>query len=144
MKILKKSEIDKGFERSQRTYLCGNLRIAAESEHIHTDAYEIGITEYKEYTAEKPHRHTFNDEYNYVIEGRIKVLLLSEKREEEFGTGDLFVITPNEPYACKATAGTRVIFSKVPGGNDKVLERPSADIKRWSASWDAVYGEIEA
>ncbi len=141
MKILKKAEIDKGFAHSCRTYLCGNLQNATESEYIHTDAYEIGLTEYSVYTFEKPHCHTFNNEYNYVLEGQIKVLLLKEGKETVFGAGDLFVITPNEPYVCKGIGGTRILFSKVPGGNDKVLVDMPAAVERWGESWDAVYGE---
>lgn len=139
MEFLKKAEIDKGLTNSIRVYLCGNLRDTTQSASIHTDAYELGITEYKEFTFEKPHIHLFNDEYNYVIEGRIKVLLINEKRELTFETGDLFVINPNEPYVCKGIAGTRVIFSKVPGGNDKLLVDADLTVTRWGESWEAQY-----
>jgi len=141
MKYLKKAEIDKGFESAHRTYLCGNLQKNNGSKYIQTDAYEIGITEYSEYTIEKPHYHAVNTEYNYVIDGCIKVLLINEKRELLFCAGDLFVITPNEPYVCKGCSGTRVLFSKVPGGNDKVIVETSADVARWGNSWEAKYGE---
>lgn len=141
MKYLKKSEIDKGFVGAQRTYLCGDLKKQPKSDYIHTDGYEIGITEYKVFTGEKPHYHSLNNEYNYVIEGNIKVLLINEKREMSFGAGDLFVITPNEPYVCKGLAGTRVIFSKVPGGNDKVLVDITPSVADWCKSWEARYAD---
>lgn len=143
MIILEKSEIDKGLKSFQRTYLCGNLKNSTEAKYIKTDGYEIGITEYSKFTFEKPHLHTFNNEYNYVIEGQIKVLLLNEKRERLFLKGDLFVITPNEPYVCKGVAGTRIIFSKVPGGNDKVLVETSLEIEQWGKDWNTEYGDVQ-
>ncbi len=139
MEFLKKAEIDKGLVDAHRTYLCGNLKQPTESDFIHTDSYEMGITEYKEFTCEKPHLHSFNDEYNYVIEGCLKVLLINEKRELIFESGDLFVIHPNESYVCKGQAGTRVVFSKLPGGNDKVLIDADMSVTRWGESWRAPY-----
>ncbi len=80
MKFLKKAEIDEGFYYSNRVYLCGNLQKESKSKHIHTDNYEIGISKYAEYTFEKPHFHSENYEYNYVINGEIKVFLVAEKK----------------------------------------------------------------
>lgn len=143
MKFLKKMEIDKGLKSFHRTYLCGNLHKDTEANYIKTDAYEIGITEYSQYTFEKPHYHVFNNEYNYVLHGQIKVLLINEKTEMIFCEGDLFVITPNEPYVCKGIDGTRIIFSKVPGGSDKVLVDADASIIKWGENWEAEYGGEE-
>ncbi len=58
-----------------------------------------------------------------------------------FKTGDLFVIEPNEVYVCKVKANTCVIFSKVPGGNDKVLVKETSEINSWGEDWDKEYEE---
>lgn len=143
MNIIRRSDVEKGLKKNFRVYLCGNLEKANEIEHIPTDGYEIGISVYPDYTFEKAHIHSFNREYNYVLEGAIKIFLLEEKREYLFEKGDLFVINVNEPYVGKSLAGTRTIFSKVPGGNDKVLVEMNDALLRWGQCWEAVYQEEE-
>lgn len=143
MELIRNSEIEAGLEGSgfTRVYLCGDLKMSNGVRHIPTDGYEIGISRYREFTFEKPHIHSFNHEYNFVLEGRIKILLLRTGREILLEKGDLFVIEPDEPYVGKALPGTMTLFSKVPGGNDKVLVPATPAIEGWGASWDAVYGE---
>ena len=139
--IIRGGDIEAGLQRTGRVYLCGNLSGENALKHIPTTGYEIGISVYPEYTFEKAHVHTYNREYNYVVEGRLKVFLLREGREYLVEKGDLFVINTDEPYVSKADAGTKTIFSKVPGGNDKVLVPMSPALMRWGSSWDAVYEE---
>lgn len=141
MEILERNEIEGGLIGSHRTYLCGNLQNPTKARHIHTDDYEIGISQYSEYTVEMPHYHSFNIEYNYVISGQVKVLLLNEGIEKVLKSGDLFVIQTEEPYLCKAMPNTKVIFSKVPGGNDKVTLQLNENIRRWGESWEKEYEE---
>lgn len=131
--------MEKGLQQSLRVYLCGDLKQDNHSEHIPTDGYEIGISQYDDYTFEKAHIHSWNTEYNYVLEGSIKILLLREGRELCFSKGDLFVIEPNEPYVGKSLAGTRTIFSKVPGGNDKVLVPMDPAVMAWGEAWEKTY-----
>lgn len=143
MDVIRNQEIESGFEGTRRIYLCGNLQKPNAIDHIRTDAYEIGISNYARYTFEQAHLHAFNDEYNFVLEGHIKILLLNEGREYEFGKGDLFVIHPNEPYVGKELPGTRTIFSKFPGGQDKVLVDVSDAVLAWGQSWDSPYVEAQ-
>ena len=142
MHFFKNSDIDKGLEGTGRVYLCGDLKKKTSPEPFPTDGYEIGISYYPEYTFEKAHIHSFNIEYNYVIEGAIKVFMLEEKKEYLFEKGDLFIIGVDEPYVGKELAGTRTIFSKTPGGNDKVLVEMDEALLKWGESRDSVYGEI--
>lgn len=144
MLIIRSSGIEAGLKQNGRVYLCGNLEKANGVQHIQTEGYEIGISDYPSYTFEKPHLHAFNREYNYVLSGAIKILLLSEKKEYLFQAGDLFVLTVDEPYVGKCAPNTRTIFSKVPGGNDKVLVELTPAIANWGRSWDSVYEEGEA
>lgn len=123
--------------KNKRVYLCGNLKQGTENKYIPTDAYEIGISQYDEFTVEKAHLHRFNTEYNYVMEGTVKVFVFRENKEYTFEAGSLFVIEPDMPYKTKAVKGTKVIFSKVPGGNDKELTpQLEKDMKSWGKSWE--------
>ena len=139
METIRNEVIESGTAQCGRVYLCGDLQYNNGIEYIQTSGYEIGITAYPKYTFEKAHLHTFNKEYNYVLEGQLKVFLLSEEQEYLFKKGDLFVIDTNEPYVSKATAGTKTLFSKVPGGNDKVLVTMSEPLLSWGQSWDNIY-----
>ena len=51
------------------------------------------------------------------------------------------MIDTNEPYVGKSLTGTRTIFAKVPGGNDKVLVPMDETLIAWGRSWDAKYEE---
>ena len=137
--IISCGEIEAGLSASGRVYLCGDLAAPNGVRHIKTDGYEIGISGYPEFKFEKAHVHTFNTEFNYIIEGELKIFLLDEEREYHLKKGDLFVINRDEPYVGKAKAGTRTIFSKTPGGNDKVLVPMDERLLRWGSSWDAAY-----
>ena len=141
MKFLNGSDIETALTKQLRVYLCGDLQRSDNLEHIPTERYEIGISDYKTDTFEKAHVHTFNTEFNYVERGMIKIFLINERKEYLFRQGDLFVIEPNEPYVGKSKAGSRTIFSKVPGGNDKQLVPMSDALLVWGASWDAEYPE---
>lgn len=143
MEMIKADTIEHALEEAGRTYLCGNLKRDNGLTHIQNDGYEIGLTDYPEYTFENAHVHTFNSEYNYILFGSIKVFLLNEKKEYEFHAGDLFMFHPNEPYAAKQFPGTRTIFSKVPGGNDKKPVEMDEELIRWGSSWDVKYGGME-
>lgn len=143
MKTVRGTDIEAVLENELRVYLCGDLERPTALKHVETDGFEIGISDYKCYTFEKAHIHRRNREYNYVLEGEIKVFLLNEKREYLFEKGDLFVIDTNEPYVGKCKEGTRTLFAKVPGGNDKELVPMDAALHAWGASWGSEYEELE-
>ena len=145
MDCIRNEEISRGLKDAGRVYLCGNLAKPNGVRHYQTSGYEIGISDYPDYTFEKAHIHTFNTEYNYVLEGSIKVFLLNVKKEYLLNKGDLFIIHENEPYVAKVQAGTRTIFSKVPGGDDKELVETEDALVRWGQSFEAEYaGKEEA
>lgn len=137
MDIIKNIDIENALNNSKRVYLCGNLQAPNGLQHVPTPAYEIGISDYKTYTCDAPHIHTFNTEFNYVLEGEIKVLLIEKNQEFHFKKGDLFVIHPDEPYIGKSLAGTKTLFSKVPGGNDKQLVPLTASLIEWGKDWSS-------
>lgn len=139
MDYIRSSSIEEGLSQDGRIYLCGDLKKENSIQHFHTDGYEIGISDYPQYTFEKAHIHTFNIEYNYVLEGSVKIFMLEEKKEYQFNKGDLFIIGIDEPYVGKMIAGTRTIFSKDPGGDDKVLVPMDNALIKWGESFDSVY-----
>ncbi len=139
MDYIRSSSIEEGLSQDGRIYLCGDLKKENSIKHFHTDGYEIGISDYPQYTFEKAHIHTFNIEYNYVLEGSVKIFMLEEKKEYQFNKGDLFIIGIDEPYVGKMIAGTRTFFSKDPGGDDKVLVPMDNALIKWGESFDSVY-----
>ncbi|MBO4838064.1 MAG: cupin domain-containing protein [Lachnospiraceae bacterium] len=141
MNIIRNCEIEEGLRETGRVYLCGNLEKSNAVRHIPTERYEIGISDYPVYTFEKAHVHLFNTEFNFVLEGAVKIFLPDKKQEFLFCKGDLYVIEPGEPYVGKCLAGTRTVFSKVPGGNDKLLVEMSPSLMQWGSSWESSYGE---
>ena len=141
MKTIKGSDVESVLASRLRVYLCGDLEWENGLEHIATDGFEIGISDYKEFTFEKAHVHTFNREYNYVLAGSVKIFLLAQRKEYLFEKGDLFMIDTDEPYVGKSMAGTRTIFAKVPGGNDKVLVPMDDALLKWGETWESQYGE---
>ena len=138
MDIIKHTDVEAALAAAKRVYLCGDLAAPNGLEHIPTDGFELGLSDYDTFTAEAAHLHTKNHEYNYILSGELKVYIPEEGREYILVPGDLYVIRPNMTYATKAVAGTRVLFAKTPGGNDKVLD-PAADehLARWRQSFDA-------
>lgn len=135
MDIIRNHEVSNALKNQKRVYLCGDLKKENPIPYVKNKEYEIGISYYEKFTAELPHLHSFNSEYNYVIEGELKIVLINEHKEFILSKGDLFVINVNEPYVTKAKRGTKVIFSKYPGGNDKKLVEISPSIKKWMKSY---------
>lgn len=134
-------EVEEALLQIPRVYLCGHLDQPQASlwhyDDIHT---EVGVSYYQEFTADAPHEHTKNREFNFVVTGLTKVLLLNSNTEYEFGPNSLFIIDPSMPYCTKSQPNTEILFVKVPGGNDKVLVDVTPDLALWMSSWEARVG----
>lgn len=136
MLTLKGTDINHVLKTQKRVYLCGKLTKPNGLQHIQTDGYEMGITDYPQFKCDYAHLHTNNREFNYVLTGEVKVYIFSEHKEYHFQTGDLYVIEPNMPYIVKARANSKVLFTKSPGGNDKVLTPDlETQIGKWKKEW---------
>ena len=135
MQFISGDSIHNALEHSYRVYLCGDLQQPQDLPWIHDERNEIGISYYKEFTSDKPHFHSTATEYNLVLSGCSKVLLLEEMKEYTFEAGSLFVFPPMTKYASKHTGGTTVLFFKSPGGNDKHLIDIDPDLRIWLSSW---------
>ncbi len=129
--------LEAALARKYRQYLTGHLGDPQpDLAHIDDDI-EIGISDYREFTADKPHKHPVCTEHGFVLEGAVKVLVLDGSRIEYcYCKGDFFVVRPNTPCATKNAAGTRVLFIKSPGMNDKQLVEVDEETKAWLSRWE--------
>jgi len=130
-------EIDHALGLEYRQYLAGHL--AREQKHLKhvEDDIEIGISHYREFTADSPHKHPVATEHGYVLQGCLRMRLLDgSEQEKEFGPGDFFVLRPGVGYATKNAPDTKIFFIKSPGGNDKTPISVDAEIQHWLSAWD--------
>lgn len=135
MKVIKGHDIDDALNGSMRQYLVGDLKMGQELDFIR-DKIEFGISDYNSYTAESPHYHTENTEYEYIISGYTKIWDLTNNEVYNLSEGDFYVISPNTRYAQKSLANTRILFVKSPGGDDKHRISISKDISNWLRDWE--------
>ena len=136
MELIHGEVLNQALNKSYRVYLCGDLKKTQEIGWIYDTKNEVGVSFYQYFTADQPHFHTTATEYNYIISGSSKILLLNEQKEVTLEAGSICVIPPMTHYASKHQAGTKILFFKSPGGNDKQL---IIDIKEslhmWLQSW---------
>lgn len=135
MKVIHGGDLEKALECAHRVYLCGDLQKPQQFPCIYDSHNEVGTSYYKNFTADQPHFHTTATEYNYVICGSSKVLLVDDGKEYLLKAGSLFVIPPMTKYASKHLANTKILFFKSPGGNDKCIIEVSDALNDWLYSW---------
>lgn len=140
---LPKSTIMEALADTTRQYLVGNLQIPQALEFFKDDQIEIGIINYKGDEWAAPHYHTKITEYQYIISGESRYIDLTTKQEYKFLAGDFFVIHKHTAYIEKGIAGTRILFIKVPGINDKVLIESCPEIDNWKDNWDYPFNAEE-
>lgn len=128
---LDSKEIEQSLKDATRQYLAGHLSRPQRLEHLDTLNLEIGITDYREFTSEDPHRHDTAVEYQYVLSGWTKYLDVDSGDEFDFKTGDFYAIYPGTAYAQKSKPGTRILFIKVPSINDKESVAPTEVVRKW-------------
>ena len=117
-KLIKNDDIRQSLQNTTRQYFAGNLKQPQILEFIKNEEVEIGITSYKDYSMELPHKHGVAIEYQYMIRGRTQYLDLDTGITHEFIKGDFFAIYPGTTYAQRAKPGTEILFIKVPSIND--------------------------
>lgn len=92
IKLLDNQKIENALTHEYRQYLTGYLQRPQEFLPCIPADIEVGISFYHEFTVDKPHYHSCAVEYNYVLQGCIKIRLLDEPIEEyEFHPGDFFI-----------------------------------------------------
>ena len=137
LEYITNDSLNEALNKEYRQYLAG--RLSREQKHLKhiDDDIEIGVSLYKEFTADKPHMHPVATEHGYVLQGSVKVKLLDGSgREYQFNEGDFFVLRTGIGYATKNAKNTKVLFIKSPGINDKTLVKIDTETKKWLSSWD--------
>lgn len=136
MNFIRGVDLKRALQLTYRVYLCGNLEKPQEClKWIPDNKLEIGTSFYGKFTGDHPHFHSVATEYNYVMCGTSKVLMIDEGKEYTFGEDTLFVIPPHTRYASKHMGGTKILFVKNPGGNDKNLISVDESLKQWLETW---------
>ncbi|VBB07282.1 Hypothetical protein LUCI_2526 [Lucifera butyrica] len=135
IEVISGNRIETALESSKRQYLAGELALPQELDYLRDPHIEAGITEYKEYTIEKPHYHTTTTEYIYVLAGESKYIDIKTKEETLVEKGDFFLIRPGITYAQKSKAGLKLLFFKYPSGNDKVSVEEDGSLNAWYTNW---------
>lgn len=130
-KLIKNLSIRQSLENTTRQYLVGNLKKPQILDFIKNEDVEIGITSYKDYNSELPHKHNVAVEYQYMISGRTQYLDLDTGETHEFIKGDFFAICSGTTYAQRSKPGTEILFIKVPSINDKQIVEPDSTVEKW-------------
>lgn len=137
IRIVSGEDVNHVLNSQKRVYYSGKNLQNDGINYIDNDGLEIAITDYKEFTGDLPHVHEWNNEYNLIIEGEIKVYLLDTHEEYSFKKHDMYLIEPGTKYMAKAKEGTIVVVVKSPGGNDKkLLSYGSEQEERWNSRWE--------
>lgn len=137
MEYIRNEELENAFSHEYRHYLTGHLtREQLYLKHFDDDI-EIGISDYKYFTADLPHVHPIVTEHGYVLEGKVKIMCFegTKTEEMEFCKGDFFIIRPGVGHVSKNAPGTRILFIKSPGKNDKKAIDINDETKEWLKSW---------
>jgi 8-oxo-dGTP diphosphatase len=116
-------QIRASLDRNVRQYLAGNLARPQELPFVRDTSIEIGITSYTESTAEPPHWHPSQREYQYVLSGRTSYREVIGDAEHIYQTGDFYAIVPEICYTQDSMPGTTILFIKHPATDDKVTCR---------------------
>ena len=139
MEYITKKELENAFLHEYRHYLTGHLQRPQKHLKHFEDDIEIGMSDYPEFTADQPHVHPTATEHGLILKGSVKIRCLqndgSTTEEMKFDEGDFFLIRPGVPHASKNAPGTRVLFIKSPGINDKTVVEVDDDTKDWLKSW---------
>lgn len=118
--------------QSSRIYLSGNLSRPQEGiSPLSGTSIEMGESLYTSFTCDSPHMHTTNYEFVYIAEGETHLYDLTNDSISVLLPGSVFILKPNTPYVSKHAAGTRTVFFKAPGGNDKRLVEVPQHVTEW-------------
>ena len=128
---LKAFDIEEVLEGCSRQYLVGDLKKPQLLPFIRDTQLEIGITDYKEFTVEKPHVHDQTHEYQYMLQGETEYMNVDTGEVFRFSEGDFYYIPTHTPYAQKSKPGTRILCIKTPSLNDKKALEETEQVKQW-------------
>ena len=138
-------QVEKVLEEVGRAYLVGHLsRFQPGLNHVGNLAspIEVGVSKYDNPTIDQPHLHQWNTDITVVLDGMFAVRIIATGETQIVKPGGACVIEPGCAHVCVASANTRVLFVKSPGGNDKQLVKLDEASRRWAEN--ALEGYLEA
>lgn len=124
-------ELDSALSNNKSQYLVGNLKLPQDLDHIYDGNVEVGMAYYKEFTSDIPHVHEKVTEYQLILKGYSEIKNLITGEVTELSEGDFYVVQKETPYAQKSSEGTKLIFFKFPGVNDKEIVEIDDLTKSW-------------
>ncbi len=130
--FLRRSAIETSLSGTHRQYLAGNLKVPQQLAHIPDEDIEFGITDYPDYDWEAAHSHVRAREFQYVLKGMTEYRDLDSGEVHRFCAGDFYVIYPGTKYIQRVKQNSRILFAKLPAGNDKVLEDAGEELLAWA------------
>ena len=134
IEFIRKSEVDQSLLYTTRQYFVGDLQRPQILQFIKSSDLEVGITSYRDYSLEPPHRHSVATEYQYVVSGCTQYMDVESKEVFQFSQGDFYVIHSGTAYAQRSAPDTRILFIKVPSTNDKEIVAIEKDVQEWLAT----------
>lgn len=141
-------EIEEALRANHEVSLCADTTRPRPPIRFYEDAdIEVRVARYPNFAACAPLRHRGMQEFRFVAQGAVKVLLLSGEQEHSFSTGSLFIVESGMRYCMKCMPGTTLFTFMIPddyGLPDQEL--PVSDTLRvWMGSWSGnpVLGTVE-
>ncbi|MGE4050190.1 MAG: NUDIX domain-containing protein [Piscinibacter sp.] len=131
-RFLRRSAIEASLSEAHRQYLVGNLKLPQALTHISDEDIEFGISDYPDYDWEAAHSHVRAREFQYVLKGMTEYRDLDSNEVHRFCAGDFYVIYPGTRYIQRVKQDSRILFAKIPAGNDKVAEDVSEALLAWA------------
>jgi mannose-6-phosphate isomerase-like protein (cupin superfamily) len=128
---ISKEKMEEALKVSERQYLIGDLKVPQILEHIYDNEVEVGISHYKKFTSDRPHKHSDVTEYQMILHGKSYIKNLLTNEIIHLNEGDFYVVRKNTPYAQKSAENTKILFFKHPGMNDKI----NVDIDEITHKW---------
>lgn len=128
--VLKNSEIDETLAVNDRQYFVGDLERPQELPFLKSEGLEVGMSWYREHTADIPHWHTQSTECLFIIEGEYNIRIIESGDEFTLRAGDFLALPARTAYASKSR-NVKALFIKAPGGPDKRSVDESAEIRTW-------------
>lgn len=131
IKKISKETLDNVLQHNERQYLVGNLKVPQMLQHIHDNNVEVGISHYKQFTADKAHIHREVTEYQMILQGYSEIKNLLTEEVIELHEGDFYIVNKETPYAQKSAVNTKILFFKYPSMNDKQIIGIDKATERW-------------
>lgn len=131
-------EIDGVLRTCHEVALCADTTRPRPGIRFYEDAdVEVRMVRYPAFTACAPCRHRGEQEFRFVVQGAVKVLVLDGGSECLLPAGSLFVIDVGMGYCMKCMPGTQILAFALP--NDRRLpdeELPVGnELRAWMDTW---------